>query len=148
MNRILSQVRSWIKSPHTHARTRLRAFFSGTTRWPSTRKVKPIRISLKQDIVSGSGISWAICKSAPRFWEITTPTPHHSVFTGRAPFLPPNQRQSTVLFCSLAVLDPRVGHTMDVLSPLISVLCHSDWHGESCPRLDVVKALKNCISAA
>ena len=31
-------------------------------------------------------------------------------------------------------------HTMNVLSPFISVLCHSDWlfHGESCPRLDVV----------
>ena len=45
-----------------------------------------------------------------------------------------------VLFCSLAVLDPRVGHSMDILSPFISVLCHSDWlfHGESCPRLDVV----------
>ena len=29
---------------------------------------------------------------------------------------------------------------MDVLSPFIPVLCHSDWlfHGESCPRLDVV----------
>ena len=39
-----------------------------------------------------------------------------------------------VLFCSLAVLDPRVGHTMDVLSPFISILCDSDWlfHGESC----------------
>ena len=37
--------------------------------------------------------------------------------------------------------DPRVGHTMDVHSPLSSVLCHSDWlfHEESCPRLDVVK---------
>ena len=47
---------------------------------------------------------------------------------------------SSHLFCSLAVLDPRVGHTMDVLSPFIHVLCHSDWffHGESCPRLDVV----------
>ena len=30
------------------------------------------------------------------------------------------------LFSSLAVLDPRVGHTMDVPSPFISVLCHSD----------------------
>ena len=29
-------------------------------------------------------------------------------------------------FCSLAVLNPRVGHTMDVLSPFIPVLCHSD----------------------
>ena len=42
--------------------------------------------------------------------------------------------------CSLAVLNPRLGHTMDVLSPFIPVLCHSDWlfHGESCPHLDVV----------
>jgi len=40
------------------------------------------------------------------------------------------------LIWSLAVLNPRVGHTMDVLSPFIPVLCHSDWlfHGESCPR--------------
>ena len=46
--------------------------------------------------MSGSGISWAICKSAPRSRQITTPAPNHSVFTGRMPFLPPNQqRQST-----------------------------------------------------
>ena len=31
-----------------------------------------------------------------------------------------------VLFYSLAVLDPRIGHTMDLLSPFIAVLCHSD----------------------
>ena len=30
--------------------------------------------------MSGSGISWAICKSAPRSRQITTPAPHHSVF--------------------------------------------------------------------
>jgi len=43
-------------------------------------------------------------------------------------------------FCTLALLDPRIGHAMDVLSPLISVLCHSDWlfHGEFCPHVDVV----------
>jgi len=29
-------------------------------------------------------------------------------------------------FSSLAVLDPTAGHTMNVLSPFISVLCHSD----------------------
>jgi len=51
---------------------------------------------MKQEIGSGSGISWAICKSAPCSRQITTPVPHHSVFTGRMPFLPPNQqRQST-----------------------------------------------------
>jgi len=37
-----------------------------------------------------------VCKSAPRSRQITTPAPHHSVFTGQMPFLPPNQqRQST-----------------------------------------------------
>jgi len=38
----------------------------------------------------------AICKSAPLSRQITTPAPHHSVFSGRMPFLLPNQqRQST-----------------------------------------------------
>ena len=38
----------------------------------------------------------AICKSAPCSRQITTPAPHHSVFTGWMPYLPPNQqRQST-----------------------------------------------------
>ena len=72
------------------------ALFPGLPGWAGTRKVKPIWILLKQETVSGSGISWAICKSTPRSRQITTPTPHHSVFTGRMPFLPPNQqRQST-----------------------------------------------------
>jgi len=31
-----------------------------------------------------------------------------------------------VLFCSLAILDPRVGYTIDILSPFVPVLCHSD----------------------
>ena len=30
--------------------------------------------------MSDSGISWAICKSAPRPRQTTTPAPHHSVF--------------------------------------------------------------------
>ena len=51
---------------------------------------------LEQEIVSGSGIYWAMCKSAPHPRHVTTPTPHHSVFTGWMPFLPSNQqRQST-----------------------------------------------------
>ena len=33
----------------------------------------------------------------------------------------------SVLFSSLAVFDPRVGHTMDVLSPFIPVLCPLTW---------------------
>ena len=58
---------------------------------------KEIWILLKQKTVSGSGISWATCKSASRSRQITMPASHHSkFFTGRMPFLPPNQqRQST-----------------------------------------------------
>jgi len=54
--------------------------FSGTTQVSRYQKVKPIWILLKQERVSGSGISWAICKSAPCSRQITAPAPHHSVF--------------------------------------------------------------------
>jgi len=36
--------------------------------------------------------SWDIRKSAPRSRQITMPAPHSPVFTGRMPFLPPNQQ--------------------------------------------------------
>jgi len=66
------------------------------TRVSRYQKGKPIWILLKQQTLSGSGISWAVCKSAPRSRQITTQAPRHSFFTGRMPFLPPNQqRQST-----------------------------------------------------
>ena len=61
---------------YTH--TRLTALYPGLLGLAGTRKVKPIWISLKQEIVSGSGIKWTICKSAPRSRQITTPAPHHS----------------------------------------------------------------------
>ena len=54
---------------HTHSR--LTALFP-----------ESIWILLKQETVSGSGISWAICKSAPYSRQITTPAPHRSVFYG------------------------------------------------------------------
>ena len=46
-----------IKKTHTH--TRLTTLFPGPPGWAGTRKVKPIWILLKQETVSGSGISWA-----------------------------------------------------------------------------------------
>ena len=54
--------------------------FSGTTRVSRYQKGKPIWILLKQETVSGSGISWAVCKSALRSRQIAMPAPHHSVF--------------------------------------------------------------------
>ena len=49
------------KHIHTHP---FNGPFPGLPRWAGTRQVKPIWILLKQETVSGSGISWAICKSA------------------------------------------------------------------------------------
>ena len=60
--------------------TRLTALCPGLPGRASTRKVKPTWILVKHEKVSGSGISWAICKSAPRSREITMPAPHHTVF--------------------------------------------------------------------
>ena len=41
----------------------------------------------------GSGISWTICKqSGPRCRQITTPTRHHSIFTGWMLFVTPNRQ--------------------------------------------------------
>jgi len=77
---------------YIHTYVGLTALCPRLPRWAGTRKVKSIWILLEQETVSGSGISSAICKSAPRSRLITTPAPHHSVFTGRMPFLPPNQQ--------------------------------------------------------
>ena len=65
---------------HTHIYTCLMALCPGLPGWAGTRKVKPIWIFLKQETVSGSGITWASRKSASRSRQITTPAPHHSVF--------------------------------------------------------------------
>jgi len=65
---------------HTHTHTCLTALFPGLPGWAGTRKVKSVWISLKQETLSDSGIGWALCKSAPRSRQITTPVPHHLVF--------------------------------------------------------------------
>ena len=96
---------AFIRRHYTH--TRLTALIPGLPGWAGSRKVKPIWILLKQETVSCSGISWATCKSASRFRQITMPAPHHSIFTGRMPFLPPNQQhqstegKSKALLCSI-----------------------------------------------
>jgi len=48
---------AWSDS-HTHTHP-FDGLFPGLPGWAGTRKVKPIWISLKQETVTGSGISWA-----------------------------------------------------------------------------------------
>ena len=67
-----------VKIPYTCTHP-LNGPFSGTTRVSQCQKGKT-NLNFTGARVSGSGISWAICKSAPRSKQITTPAPHHSVF--------------------------------------------------------------------
>ena len=116
--------------PHTHAHTHpfnVSFSLSGTTRWASTRKVKPIWILLKLETVSGSGISWAICKSAPRSRQITMPAPHHSVFYRQMPFLPPNQqRHSTEGIPYTVTICEEFWHLWKTMNAVRVALC-SSW---------------------
>ena len=79
MKRLVRSSGQCISIPH-HTHTRLTAVCPGLPGWAGTRKVKPIWILLEQETVSGSGISWAICKSAPRSRQITTPAPTTQFF--------------------------------------------------------------------
>ena len=68
-----------VKTVITHTHARLTALFRD---YPGelVPERKPIWILLKQETVSGIGISWAICKSATRSRQITMPAPHRPVF--------------------------------------------------------------------
>jgi len=82
-------------SAHTHTHT-----FNG----PFSRTIQVSRYQKGKtnlDFTEARDSEWQWhqlgCKSVPHSILITMPAPHHSVFfTGRMPFLPPNQqRQST-----------------------------------------------------
>ena len=85
-------------SDYNYDYTHLMAFFSRTT-WVSLYQKGKTSLDLYEargdGVLGCSAISWTICKqSCSR--QITTPTPHHSVFTGRLLFLMPYQQfQST-----------------------------------------------------
>jgi len=103
-----------LQHTHTHARTHARTHahththpfngpFSGTTQVSWYQKGKTmVWILLKQETVSGSGISWAICKFAPCSREITMPAPHRSVvyrpdaLPAAKPTAPKHRRQKAV----------------------------------------------------
>ena len=92
---------------------------SRTTRVSQYQKGKIVWILLKQEAVSGSGISWAVCKSAPHSRQITTPAPHRVVFTGRMPFLLPNQQcqstEGTYSTCRYSLLETTALKTLCVM---------------------------------
>jgi len=88
---------------------------------------EPIWILLKQETVSGSGISWAMCKSAPRPRQITMPASHDSVFYR------PNALPATKLKASKhrkqssVAIEYSMWHTIKSVCICVSICVHS--HG-------------------
>jgi len=80
---------------------------------------------LKQQTVSGSGISWAICKSAPCPREITASATYNSVFYRLDAFLPPNQQFRCV---GLSSNDASYLYLM-VIRPVLEYGCAAWHHG-------------------
>jgi len=83
----------------TTTTTTFNGLFSRTA-WVSQHQIGKTSLDLNEarddGVLGCSGISWTICKqSAPRSRQITTPPPHHSiftVFTGQMYFLMPKQQ--------------------------------------------------------
>jgi len=97
-----SKISGYFISIHLSVATHTQLFYCssgicpGLPGWAGTRKVKPgTKTSLdllEQEIVSGSGIRWAICKSAPYPRPITMPAFHHSAFYMPDALLLPSQQ--------------------------------------------------------
>jgi len=137
--------------PHTQGRVQYIHPFnvplSGTTRVSRYQKGKTIWILLKQEAVSGSGISWAVCKSVPRSSQITMPAPHHLVFlqAGCPSCHPTNsvkalKTQGRVQYCSVKAymrLVLRFPHLLPHVSSTTTctiVTCQNSsyWHWSVC----------------
>ena len=111
---------SWLIHTHTHTHTHLTALCLGLPRWAGTRKVKPIWILLKQETVSGSGISWAIAyASAYRARQTTMPTPHRpplSILQAGCPSCCPTNSGKALN-----------AHVNQSCSSILSTLCLQQW---------------------
>ena len=107
--------------------------------------------------MSGSGIRWATCKSAPRSRQITMPAPHHLVFTGRMPFLLPNLHwRSTIYIYSAEIKnqikgalrpEARTGHWQPEKKPPVSSTRRTADKKNSTQSVNHAPCL-GCISAA
>ena len=100
--------------------------------------------------MSDSGISWAICKSAPHSRQITMPVPHHSVFyrpdalPGAQPTASKHWRHITEqeiehqLLCltraSIVHFQCRLRAFSHDLCPSQSKMVHKTTSGSSCDR--------------
>jgi len=73
-------IQRYCTQTHKHTYTSVYGPLDFDRDYPGEPVPAPIWILLKQKTVSGNGISWAICISAPHPRQITMPTSYHSVY--------------------------------------------------------------------
>jgi len=120
------------------------ALCPGLPWWANTRKVKPIWILLKQETVSRSGIGWAVCKSAPRSRQITTPAPHQSVFY-RLDALPVAQPTASKHWSNFSKRSTKIILHDRCLMKMALVLCLAASSRWNCLDCEESTGLKNCL---
>ena len=86
-----STLQAALEIPLEHINTHTHPFNGPLFRTTRVSRYQNGKTNLDFTEARDSGINWSICKSAPLSRQITTPAPHHSVFTGRVPLLLPNQ---------------------------------------------------------
>jgi len=111
---------------------------------------------MKQETVSGSGINWAICKSAPRSRQITTPAPHHWSFyrPGAIPAAEPTESKhwrqyySQITATKFATLFQQNCHLSKPSSKdhTISARVHSYVNNSDMSDLFDVETVSQCLS--
>jgi len=71
--------------------TRLTAWTTWVSQYQKGKTSLDLNEARDDGVWGGSGISWTICKqnAKNRSRQITTPSPYHSIFTGRMLFLTP-----------------------------------------------------------
>ena len=79
--------------------------------------------------MSGSGIPWAVCKSAPRSCQITTPVPHHSVLQAGCPSCRPTNSVKALKVSRTPVEDVCICLLLCLVTGTASSACSSSSGG-------------------
>ena len=77
--------------------------------------------------MSGTGIIWAICKSASRSRQITMPAPHHSVFYSYKAKRHANRTDMVIIHYFISLLVSIMDHNIQTMLQFVRTAQKSEW---------------------